>query len=172
MELLIPGLILVALMVYASTRIKRSAARAFEAETVETDDFVIQKPDGFLNVINGDSKFAFESYSKDFGGGGSGNIRMATVTVVVRIGVSVNDAANEILMSGGETSDNRNEKSGEIVYRIIERRRCENDIDFIVRSKLAERNGKLFIFTLQSIAETTPDFMLNIEAMFDSFELK
>ncbi len=67
MELLIPGLILVALMAYASTRIKRSAARAFESETIETDEFVIQKPEGFLNVLNGDPKFAFESYSKPYG---------------------------------------------------------------------------------------------------------
>jgi hypothetical protein len=51
MEILIAGVILVAFMAYASTRIKRSAAKAFEAETVETDQFVIQKPDGFLNVI-------------------------------------------------------------------------------------------------------------------------
>ena len=32
MELLIPGLILVALMVYASTKIKKAAAAAFEPE--------------------------------------------------------------------------------------------------------------------------------------------
>jgi hypothetical protein len=35
MEILIPGLILVALMVYVSTRIKRAAARAFEPENVD-----------------------------------------------------------------------------------------------------------------------------------------
>ena len=54
-------------MVWASTRIKKTAAAAFEAETVETDDFVIKKSDGFLNVINGDPKYAFEAYSKEIG---------------------------------------------------------------------------------------------------------
>src|SRR5687767_8261126 len=53
MELLIPGLILVALMVYASTRIKRTAAAAFDRETVDTEDFIIQKPEGFLHNLHG-----------------------------------------------------------------------------------------------------------------------
>ena len=67
MELLIPGLILVALMVYASTKIKRTAAAAFEPETIETDEFSIEKPDGFLNVLNRDPALELDMYSKEFG---------------------------------------------------------------------------------------------------------
>ena len=67
MELLIPGLILVALMVWASTRIKKNAAAAFDAEVIETESFSIRKPEGFLHVLNDDSGLAFRSYSKDFG---------------------------------------------------------------------------------------------------------
>lgn len=172
MELLIPGLILVALMVYASTRIKRSAARAFEAEAIETDDFVLQKPDGFLNVIGGDSKFAFEAYSKDFGGEGAESIRRATADVVVKNNTSVKTIATEILRSGGELVDDRTDRIGGINYRMIEHITREQDVDFRVRSKLAERKGNVFIFTVRSIAKTTPEFMRDIEAMFDSFELK
>ena len=75
MELLIPGLILVAFMVYASTRIKRVAAEAFEPETVETDDFTLDKPEGFLNVINRDPSLAFYAYSKDMGVGEAAEFR-------------------------------------------------------------------------------------------------
>ena len=63
MEILIVGLILVGFMVYASTRIKRTAAEAFDAETVESDDFTIEKPAGFLHVLNGDAALSFEAYS-------------------------------------------------------------------------------------------------------------
>lgn len=75
MEILIPGLLLVAFMVYASTRIKRTAAEAFESETIAGDDFVIQKPEGMLTVLNGRPELLFESYSKEYGKGDAGEIR-------------------------------------------------------------------------------------------------
>ena len=77
MELLIPGLILVGLMVYASTRIKRVAAEAFEAETVENEWFSIEKPEGFLNVIAPPDGLEFEAYSKDFGVGEAAEFKAA-----------------------------------------------------------------------------------------------
>ena len=67
MEILIMGGIIVALMVYASTRIKRSAAAAFEEETIETDDFSLVKPEGFLNPVENEDFLAFYAFSKDFG---------------------------------------------------------------------------------------------------------
>src|SRR5690349_3226793 len=81
MELLIPGLILVGLMVYASTRIKRNAAQAFESETIETSEFTLFKPEGMLHKLNGDPRFAFEAYSREFGTEGYRDVRRATATV-------------------------------------------------------------------------------------------
>src|SRR3954471_8994910 len=81
MELLIPGLILVGLMVYASTRIKRNAAQAFEQETIETADYILTKPAGMLQVINGDPTLAFEAYSKEIGTVGRKDFRIVTATI-------------------------------------------------------------------------------------------
>ena len=67
MEILIIGIPLVILMAYLSTRIKKSAASAYEPETIETDDYVLVKPEGFITPIGAASAFAFEAYSKDFG---------------------------------------------------------------------------------------------------------
>ena len=173
MELLIPGLILVALMIYASTRIKRSAARAFEAETIETDEFVIQKPEGFLNVIGGDPKFVFEAYSKDFGGGGGAeNIRRATANIVVKDNSSIEIIATDILNSGGKFVDDRTDQIGGINYRVIEHIVTGENADLRVLSKLAERDARVFALTITVIREPNPEFMRNIEAMLDSFELK
>ena len=52
MEILIPGLILVGLMVWVSTRIKRNAAKAFEREEIETAEFSLTKPEGFLAPVD------------------------------------------------------------------------------------------------------------------------
>src|SRR5688572_25283370 len=96
MELLIPGLILVALMVWASTRIKKNAAAAFDAESVETDRFVIRKPDGFLHVLNDDSGLAFRSYSKEFGKVGDRDVRRATIEIECHAGTDIESVKEAI----------------------------------------------------------------------------
>jgi hypothetical protein len=54
-------------MVYVSTRVKKSAAAAYEPETIETDDYVLVKPEGFISPVGNASAFVFEAYSKDLG---------------------------------------------------------------------------------------------------------
>lgn len=95
MELLIPGLILVAIMVWASTRIKRNAAAAFDAEQVETDDFVLEKPEGFLHVLNDNTGLLFRAYSKEFGTVGRSDIRQATIELERHRGTEI-----DTVMSG------------------------------------------------------------------------
>jgi len=102
MEILILGVILVAIMVWASTRIKRNAAAAFEAETVETDDFVINKPEGFLHVLNDDSGMLFRSYSKEFGKVGRQDVRQATIVIERHRGTSI-DKVIDSIRAGAES---------------------------------------------------------------------
>ena len=102
MELLIPGLILVAIMVWASTRIKRNAAAAFDAERVETDDFVLEKPEGFLHVLNDDTGLLFRAYSKDFGTDGRSDIRQAAIEVERHRGAAI-DSVMSAIRNGSES---------------------------------------------------------------------
>ena len=158
-------------MVYASTKIKKTTAAAFDAETVETDEFVINKPDGFLHVLNGDPQYAFESYSKEFGGEGAEDVRRATATVVVKSS-TVKEEAVRRLNAGNQVIDDRSEVIGETKYRLIETLAVANEIEYRNLFKIAERNGKAYVMTITAIAETTDDAMRNIEAMLDSFEIK
>jgi hypothetical protein len=171
MELLIPGLILVGLMVYASTRIKRSAARAFEAETVETDEFVIQKPDGFLNVLNGDPQFAFEAYSKDYGTGNDRDVRAATAKLRVLTGPSVAELAKGIRKTKVKVNSELSEVVGNIHYFVIDGARSKGDTAYRVLFKLAENGPKTYEFEVAALT-SIPDTMEKAEALFDSFELK
>src|SRR5687768_214257 len=132
MELLIPGLILVALMVYVSTRIKKSAARAYEVETVDTPEFHIEKPDGMLNPLNDQSPYAFEAYSRDFGRDGNGNIRQLAADLCVIENASAAEVIETINASSGGSTAERNEGGAFIIetqqpptriyYKIIESR--------------------------------------------------
>lgn len=172
MELLIPGLILVALMAYASTRIKRTAAAAFEAETVETDDFIIRKPDGFLYVVNGDPQYAFEAYSQEYGGSGFENIRQATVSLTVVPGSTVDAEAAKRIDDGVTVIDDLSEVISERRYRVIETQVPVDGADYRNISKLAERRGNVYVLTATIVPNTTPEAGRGIESLVDSFELK
>ena len=67
MEIWIIGGAIVGLMIYASTRIKRNAALAFAEEPIDTDEFSLVKPEGFLNPVENDEYLAFYAYSKEYG---------------------------------------------------------------------------------------------------------
>ena len=172
MEILILGLILVGLMVYASTRIKKTAAAAFEAETIETQDFVIQKPEGFLNVVGGDRKYAFEAYSKDFGGDGGGDIRLGRVNLTVLDGKTLDDSVKKLRETGEEIVDDISEVISSRRYRVIETKRVEKGVSLCGYYKIAEKDGKIYRLEALRLAETPDEFVRKIEVMVAGFELK
>lgn len=96
MELLIPGLILVALMVYTSTRIKKAAAQAYAQEAIESRDFVITKPDGFVSVASPEEGLEFRAYSREFGTDDTAAFRKSEATVTVIRDTSLEAAAAAI----------------------------------------------------------------------------
>jgi hypothetical protein len=171
MELLIPGLILVALMVYASTRIKRSAARAFEPETIETDVFVIEKPDGFLNVLNGHPELEFEAYSREFGGVGAEEIKQARAEIRRFDGSDIEESATRIRNSATVVSDLA-EVVGERKYRLVDAQRVENGMNFREFYKLAGAGSGVIELKIIALVETNDEISRKIEAMLASFTVK
>ena len=172
LAILIPGLILVALMVYASTRIKKTAAAAFDAETVETDDFIIQKPEGFLNKLNRDKTFAFEAYSKEFGVGEAADFRQGSINLTIRDQGTVDDVVTEIKAGDVKITEDLAEVIGPRRYRVIDATRVVKDIDFHVTYKLAEKDGKIYKLEAVRLAETSDEFSRKLDLMVGSFELK
>lgn len=132
MELLIPGLILVALMVWASTKIKKTAADAFQPEFIETEAYSLQKPEGFLHVI-GDEEHEFMAYSRDFGKNDNTGIRQATIEidffrdsnlVAIRDAVTTSATRAEVTSEAATTCElNTKESANEIAvtafYKIV-----------------------------------------------------
>lgn len=172
MELLIPGLILVALMVYASTRIKKTAAAAFDSETVESDDFVIQKPDGFLNKINRDEQFEFEAYSKEFGVDEAADFRQGSINLTIRYQGTIDDAVAEIKADDVTVTEDMTEVVGSRRYRVIDAERIVKGISFHVTYKIAEKDSKIYKLEAVRLAETSDEFARKIEVMVSSFELR
>ena len=168
MELLIPGLALVALMVWASTRIKRTAADAFAPEVIDTPEFSIKKPEGWLSIAV--PTLPFEAYTKDYAPPPNEEIRLGTATV--EISSADLDAAAASVISGAEVVEEVREKVGDSHYRLLTLNRSEGDLERVEFIKLAEQNGKAYTFCIKTLPDTTPEFRRGIEGMLDSFELK
>lgn len=163
MEILIIGIIVVALMAYVSTRVKRSAAAAFDAETIETDEYSIQKPEGFLSVIGGDQRFAFEAYSKDFGTGPAEKLRQARATLV--IDPDQQDADEEIVATRTEVIDSD-------VYKLTETKGSWAGVEVLVLRNWVEKNGRRYVLEVTRLAETSDDLARKTEEFVESLRLK
>ncbi len=172
MEILIFGVILVALMVYVSTKIKKSAAQAFEPELIETEDFKITKPKGFINPINEDSPVAFEAYTKELGENDAKNFRQAQANL--RIITDSNfeavcgnaKASADKILSGSAFENPR-------VY-LLKSERIEKDITIVSLWKIVENIQKRKIYELQiSVLEAyREDYAARINEMISSFIVK
>jgi len=148
MELLIPGLILVALMAWASTKIKKRAADAFEAESIETETYSLRKPEGFLHVL-GDSDHEFYAYSKEYGEGTGVKARRATIEIDILKAERLVDIRNAIKSSATdvevvretssefelETDETANETSVRGFYKVVRAQTAVYRLRFAVISE-------------------------------------
>jgi hypothetical protein len=172
MELLIPGLILVGLMVYLSTRIKKSAAEAFEPETIETSEFSIAKSEGFLHPLNSDSVFEFEAYTKEFGEDDARKIRHA------RAELTVNENATfaEVLKSARGAVDKvlreENIKQGGGKICILDAEGTQNGVEMAFFHKIVDNGGKVYDLRFAVLDEQKDEYLRRIEEMRDSFTVK
>lgn len=148
MEILILGIILVALMAYVSTRIKNSAAQAFEREIIETEDFRLVKPEGFLNPVNENSEYAFEAYSKDFGEEDAAEYRRAHAVVSVQ----QNPAPDENLPSEIE--------------------KTEKGVTLQTFHKILKGDNKFYELEISLLKEYREQYFDKINEMLNSFSLK
>jgi hypothetical protein len=168
MELLIPGLILVALMAYVSTRIKRAAARAFEAETITGDGFSLEKPDGFLVRIGTEGDLLFDAYSKDFGTGAAENVRAATAVVIAseeRLKKAAKAEAARLISA--ETGDRF--ELGDAHGMLITGESVKDGHDLEVTAKILEQGSRTRVLRIEVLKEKAADLSAAIEKMLISF---
>ena len=163
---------MVALMVWASTRIKKNAAAAFDAETVENGEFVIRKPEGFLHVLNDSSGLAFRSYSKDFCKVGDSDVRRATIEIERNTGTTIDEMKKSIetaaeSISSFETYLDGGEKAAWLTTTDV-----VDGGEFEVARKLVTRGQDVWEARGTVLAEHRDEFTEAIEAALDSVRVK
>ena len=168
MEIFIIGLIIVAVMVWASTKIKRTAAQAFDAENIRGDGFTLEKPEGFLNRVYEKHDMLFDAYSKDFGTDDNVNIRTATA-VVYPTDEPINEAAS-LEQSRLMNSDRSEmfELGGS--HCIILTGSSERDgHTYNVSEKLLSRGARTLVLKIEAVSKPSAELSRKIEQMLLSF---
>lgn len=176
MEILIIGGILVVIMVIVSTQIKKAAARAFEAEVIETDDFKIVKPAGLMNPIRDVSEYAFEAYSKEYGEKKERNIWRAQVYLTVSEGLNFTPIsenakaeADKILLEEIVKDAPAGQK-----IQLLKGEKVEDNVSFYVFHKIVEskKQKKTFDLQVKILKAFQDDYLGRVEEMSNSFRLK
>ena len=150
--IVIGGILLVIAMVIVSTKIKKSAAEAFLLESIEKDDFKVEKPEGFLHPLRDVPEFPFEAYSKTYGDKGTRNIWRARVRLRIFEKTNLRNFVNEI-KRGNENIDSEKQckdlpanQSG----LILRSHKTEDDIDYKILRKIIGLKSQSKIYELKT----------------------
>ena len=176
MEIFIVGAAVVALMVYVSTKIKKSAAEAYEPEFVERDDFTINKPEGFLSPLEARDGFLFEAYSRNYGEKEKRNTRQATALLTADSGLNFEAERQKAKNSAAKIVSEKILKKGANGDKIclLKMEKKENGfaaIEFwkIIESAELQKTFSLRVWVLKSFKD---DYIDRINEITNSFRLK
>ncbi|MGI9034812.1 MAG: hypothetical protein ACR2GD_02120 [Pyrinomonadaceae bacterium] len=176
MEILILGGILVAAMVYLSTKIKRGAAQAYEPETVENDEYKFFKSEGFLIPLNENSGFLLEARSKDFGADEAKDFSQAKVELKVLTSANFDAKCKEARQSLDKiTMKNFSDDTakGQKIYR-LEGEESDGETIFEVFRKIVESKSqkKIYDLKIRVLRNYRDDYFERINQMLENFSVK
>jgi hypothetical protein len=172
MEILIPGLILVALMVYASTKIKKRAAEAYAREEFDGDGFAIVKPDGFIIPAELPKGLLFSASSKDYGHEEADGFRQVSAEVRAHKDSTLENARETMLGDFESIGDEFTEKVDETTFWIAETRGSTDGVTMDIYHKAFERESRVVELMITAIAEHKDERSQNIEELMNSFTAK
>ena len=173
MEIFIAGLILVALMVFVSTRIKKTAANAFDREKIETEKYAFFKPEGYIIPVKKDSECALEVYSKEKGTGEAGKINQSQA--FLRIYENANfadicrnaDAKTSKIISGEKVRDE------DLDYYLMRGETIENGIGSETFYKIiGTPSGEVYELQVSILNDYVETYSSKASAMLQSFAIK
>lgn len=172
MEILVPGLILVGFMVWASTRIKRNAARAFEQEIVENSEFALTKPEGFLSLADPEGGLLFSAYSKEFGQDEAERVRRASAQVSRFDGAHFEDICER---AKTEASTVISEQKATIAARkcatiIVES--PQGDVDVETSYRIIAGDEAVYQLAVTILPEAKEEFSSKTDLLLNTFTLK
>lgn len=172
MEILFLGVILVGFMVFISTKIKKSAATAFEREIIEKQDFTLIKPEGFISPVDENSEFVFEAYTKEFGKNDADEFRQASANLSVKADLNLKTAIENIKNSGEKILSENAVEAQKIC--LFETEKIEKNITVKNFYKVVEstRPQKIYQLRISVLDVYLEEYKNKVNEMLESFVLK
>ncbi|HMS38968.1 MAG TPA: hypothetical protein PKE69_01990 [Pyrinomonadaceae bacterium] len=166
MEILIVGLVIVALMVYGSTKLKKYTAAQFEREEIDEQEFSLVKPEGFLHVLN-ESKFAFYAYSKEFGKAEAEEMRQAEIFIEFFADKTLAEVCEGIKTSAEKIVYFEDEGKEYLIE-------TEKTVDEIVVDEIYKivEGEKIYQLKISVLNNIRAEYEERIETISDSFRIK
>ncbi len=175
MEILIIGGAVVLIMVFISTQIKKSAARAFEPETIDTTEFRIVKPRGFLHPLRENSEYLFEAYSKEYGDREERNFWKAQIYLTDAAENSAGKASEQIERDAAQVVSKESSQTAdhETIF-LLETEQIQDETEFCDFWKIVEsrRWQKIFKLQIRVLKTYRADFLEKVDEITNSFQLK
>lgn len=160
-----------ALMVYASTRIKRMSKEAYEPERIETEQFVVEKPDGFLNVVAPKAPLVMDGYSRDYGNDNAADIRQGRYSLVLRNSVDIAAVFRDIKSLGDVVSDESSVIDGK-KYRDVGVKFVVDGIGYDELYRLVGNAKGTFVFKATMLEDAGDEVRNGVQKMLASFHVK
>lgn len=168
MEIWFIGGALVALMVYVSTRIKKSAAAAYGREIIETETYSFTKPEGFICPLGGISDTACFAHSKGFGETESTESLYQAEAALTTSDESLESLKSDAVSSGGFAIEDIGSR-GLILRGLV----TENAVEFKVFRRLQlSSKGVMYDFCVKVLCEYLEEFQPKADEMVVSFTEK
>ena len=169
----------IALLLFISTRIRKSASAAFVPETINKNDFVIFKPEGYLTPIDEVTDYPFEAFTREVGERKAGRMRKSTAKLEIYDGLQFEEIREQ-------TREKFPEIVSEILYDgvpkgqqicLIESREPENDEELVGKlyfHKIIESKpkGKTYDLEVMVLEAHIEDFEDRKNRLIESFNLK
>lgn len=170
MEILIIGGAIVALMIYASTKIKRRAAEAFEEETIDTEDYTLVKPENFLAPVEPEGYLAFYAYSKEFGEEDKAEkLRQSLIKLKVLAGRSLTEIARDVKKSFDAAPAEEKPDANTIVLRGA---KTEKEVETLYYHKIVAAGERIFDLEMTVLTDYREKYEEKAEKLLASFRVK
>lgn len=172
MEIFIIGGILVALMAYVSTRIKKTSAEAYKPEMLETAEYSVIKPEGYIVPWNEES--TFKAVSKEMGKESADKFYQSRADLRVFADLSFEDICRGARKSVKKVISEETARDGEMNFCFMHAQNFDNEIVIEVFYKIVENRQTKKVYELQVsvLSEAMEEFSAKASEILQSFTVK
>lgn len=172
MEILILGIIVVVLMAYVSTKLKKNSADAFKAETAETEEFFIYKPEGYIIPWNEIS--AFKAHSKETGAGAADKLDQSWAELRIFENKDFETVCREAAESVEKVVSEEKAQDDALNYCFMHAKASEKGAAADVFYKIVESTARQKVYELKVsvLSDAMESYSSKASEMLQSFQVK